>query len=563
MAGPSARRLGPLLGLAIPLALYGWLAAWNVARPGLYGDEALQSGPATIIALGGGERERAWGALTLEIGDRLFPVMTNDYIGPVKTYLVAISFKLFGAGIQTLRLTTIALGGVAVAATALALARLLGWHIAGPAALLLAADPGFVLGTRHDWGPVAFNIAAKSVILLCVASLVTTSATWPSVALGLTAGLGLAHKIDFSWFLLALLVSGPLVYGSAIRCRLGRTMAAAAAFMIGASPIIAFNIVQPWQTLQSYLSIMGESTGTVGSPVALLDRWFGQLGETVPRRLSALDSVLRGDAIATWILHQSVPMPFGLVATPFVVSVAVAVGLLAVLWGARCLPPRNWPRPVAFFGLVIFVTALQMALLPMPFSAHHILASFYPLLHIMAGIIVGGCWLLAVNAGLYRAVAIRTLLLAAVGATVLWNTLYVASFHREIENRGGFGAWSEAIVSLANVLDNREPARVVAMDWGIRDPVITVTQGRIDPYDGFWGLGEDRRREEDVRRWIADPTAVFVLRSPPFTAFPRARAAFGRILNETCPDLAIEARTIADVQGRDVYEIVTLSRCAP
>jgi 4-amino-4-deoxy-L-arabinose transferase-like glycosyltransferase len=92
------------LALGLVVAVFSWICFRNIWQPG-YGDEALLCvAPARFV----------WGQAVVNpfpheqvtLFGRAFPLMINSYTGPVKAYILALAFGLFGVSVPTMRMTT-------------------------------------------------------------------------------------------------------------------------------------------------------------------------------------------------------------------------------------------------------------------------------------------------------------------------------------------------------------------------------------------------------------------------------------------------------------------------
>ena len=84
------------------------LLARNLAEPGLYYDEVIQATPASEFLRQGGEPLQIPGARNTWLFGGWFPLMTQPYMGALKSQLLIPTFAAFGATRETLRLATLA-----------------------------------------------------------------------------------------------------------------------------------------------------------------------------------------------------------------------------------------------------------------------------------------------------------------------------------------------------------------------------------------------------------------------------------------------------------------------
>jgi hypothetical protein len=131
----------------IPLFLFVVLSAYQISLPGLHYDEAFEAVPAMQLLLG--QPVTTFRGNGIPISGRLFPLMTQDYIGAINTYAAIPFFLLLGINTVSLRVMSVVIGLLTLwLAYRLAYA-LYGLTAAVLAALLLAVNPTFVFWGRQ------------------------------------------------------------------------------------------------------------------------------------------------------------------------------------------------------------------------------------------------------------------------------------------------------------------------------------------------------------------------------------------------------------------------------
>ncbi|MBK8834389.1 MAG: glycosyltransferase family 39 protein [Anaerolineae bacterium] len=133
-----------LAALLLAIALYTAVGAWDLRLPGLMSDEAADAVPA--LEMLAGQTPSAMQNITLF--GREVPLMMLHHIGPASIYTSAAGFALFGPSVESLRLSQLAVGALALVLLWL-LARLWGGDLAAAiAALLCASMPPFIWWSR-------------------------------------------------------------------------------------------------------------------------------------------------------------------------------------------------------------------------------------------------------------------------------------------------------------------------------------------------------------------------------------------------------------------------------
>ena len=137
------------------------IAVPNLRAPGLYYDEVIQAEPAVEFLAKDGSPLQIPGARSVWLCGRWFPVMTQAYMGALKSQALIPVFALFGPTPESLRLATLSFALLGLL-FALLWARLaLGLPVALVAGALLAVDPSFLFTSRHDWGSFALGFLCR------------------------------------------------------------------------------------------------------------------------------------------------------------------------------------------------------------------------------------------------------------------------------------------------------------------------------------------------------------------------------------------------------------------
>jgi len=129
-------------------------------------------------------------------------------------------------------------------------------------------------------------------------------------------------------------------------------------------------------------------------------------------------------------------------------------------------------------------------------------------------------------------------------------------YHRALTRTGGFDGYTEAIYQLAPYLEEKE-APTVAMDWGIRNNVLFLTRGRVDPREVF---GFERLEEPDIGfrerllPHLADPRTLYIFHSPEETIFERW-APFQALVAERGKEIRVE-KVFTDRSGKKIFIVV-------
>jgi len=96
LARRSPTPLAELAGVVVVIAAFGWICFQHLELPGLYGDEAWSAAEGVRLALGKQDLIDAGPWQRVSVAGYSLPYMLNDYVGPLKTYVLAASFRVFG-----------------------------------------------------------------------------------------------------------------------------------------------------------------------------------------------------------------------------------------------------------------------------------------------------------------------------------------------------------------------------------------------------------------------------------------------------------------------------------
>jgi len=239
--------------LSVILIIYASLSFYQINLPGLHYDEAFEAVPALQLLLN--QPVTAFRGSALIVGQRSFPLMTQDYIGALNTYTAIPFIAIFGPTPAALRTMSILTGAITLALTYALAYRLTGKTWVGlTAALLLAVDPTFIFWNRQGVFVTAVTATLGLAATYCWLRRFQDERIYWSIMGAFFFGLGIYAKFLFLWLIAALIGSTLLLNPSwIINCRanlikltkqLSQTeiIAIPVTFLLGCSPLVAFNI---------------------------------------------------------------------------------------------------------------------------------------------------------------------------------------------------------------------------------------------------------------------------------------------------------------------------------
>ena len=331
--------------------------------PGMENDEALFAGG--IYA----PEQMEW---YTRIFGKSICVMIMTYIGALKAWLYVPIFALWQPWSFSLRLPMVLAGAGAVWLFAALLNRLYGPRAAIFGAALLAADSVFLTTVTFDWGPVALQQ------LFCIAALFLLVRFYQQrrerdLWLGFfLLGFTLWNKAVFIWILAGLGTASLVMLHRILRQLLSRRtlLVATSAFLIGAAPLVIYNLVRSGATL-------------TGKRYSLSD---------VQQKVTALHATMNGDAMAGFLVsanatgHERPPDSLAERASLWlsdfngrrmtgVLPYALLIALIAGLWSSRS-------RKILVFFMIAFLVAWAQMLITVEAGggAHHTI-TLWPLLY--------------------------------------------------------------------------------------------------------------------------------------------------------------------------------------
>jgi hypothetical protein len=435
----------PWLAAAAFLAL-GWAF---VPRLGVEADEA-------IAGAGIYPGANPWFSVRLFGGE--IPLMLLSYLGALKAWILNLVFLMTPPSAVSLRLPWLAAGAASIVLFARFAAGLAGPRAALFATLLLATDTTYLLTTAIDWGPTALHQFLKMAAL----ALLLRPSPRRIFAAFLLFGLALWDKALFAWALAGLAAAGA-VYFAEIRPWVSRRnfALAAAGLLLGASPLIAYNIARPLDTLRANARPGGETLDIkwhLFRETLNARAFYGFLvaAEPGPRPGAARSALQRFSAWADG--HPETPR-----ANWNVAALGLAILALPLLWRSRVR------RPMLFALLAGGLAWLAMLATGGAGAAAHHIVLIWPFPALLIALALDGAadrlprWLPAATCALLCLVNLRT------------TNHYAATVVRN----GGTTRWTTAFDPLLARLRELRAPRVLVADWGIFETVHLLGEGRL------------------------------------------------------------------------------------
>lgn len=509
--------------------------------PGLQNDELLFA--ATIF-------RRTASVYILPVG-RGLPLMTLSYLGTLKAWIFGPLIR-YAISEATVRLPAVLIGAVTILLTYQLVARMHSRRAAIVTTCVLATDASFFLTTCFDWGPVIFQHLFAVTGLLLMLRFDRTGERQALFLAFFAFGLGLWDKAVFVWPLSGFVAAAVIVYPGKVVRQLTRRHAivAAVGLVMGASPLIQYNVVHPLETFRS------------SSHFAFNE---------IPSKWSMLRTTLSGSALQGYLtLPDSTPgvrepssrleiLSFRLHSAtgshPAGYQPQAMVLALLLLPFVFFTPAR---RIVLFLPIAFFVAWFQMAITKGAGGAVHHTILLWPLPAIFLGIVFSQALLPFGKGGMWLLVLI-TLVIS--GSNLLSLNEYLYEFIRN----GSAGSWSDAIGPLAKGVSDLHPSRVIVYDWGIGIPVEVMNKERLlVQYADLPMLPPSIDEAERKMRMdrLEDRNAVWVGHTDGNEQFPEANAQMLASLKAAGFEQSTLS-TVADSHGRPIFQVFRLRKAAP
>lgn len=508
--------------------------------PGLQNDELFFSGPLYFP-------DAAF--YNMQIGAGKIPLMVMSYTGALKTWLYAALFEFVEPNRWSVRVPVLLMGMATVWLTWLWVRRIAGLRAAAVATVLLATDTIFLMTNTFDWGPVALqHILLMSGLVAIQIWLATNS--WRMLALAYFLwGLGMWDKALLSWPLIGLAVASLCVFPAQTlrRLRVLPVTIALGSFLVGALPLVWYNIQRPGETATANAKF---TTAGFGDKIMALRQTidgttlFGYMvyGKSAPRpraprtgteRISVWISSHFGDHRRNWMLPAWVLSLLG----------------LAGLWRSAA-----W-RPLVFLLLVCVIEWAQMAFNRGTGGASHHVILMWPFPVVFAAIAFSAASRLIPRFGMPLLAAV-TIFLAAE------NALTTNEYFAEFTVHGGAGGWTDAIYPLANSVEKDSASWIGLVDWGYLNQLRMLHEGDLPlfiPPVPPAGAQPSAAGRAELTEAIADSSRLFIEHTDDKQMFPGVNGRFRQAAADAGFLEHVE-RVISDRNGRPVFELFRFRR---
>lgn len=537
----NARRYRDWLAPALAALLFALLSLAILPYPGLQDDEISFAPLIDQPAL-------AWFSISA-FGARI-PVMIMSYSGTLKTWLYAGLFELFEPSRWSVRVPMVLVGIATVWLTWLWTRRIAGTRAAVFTVALLATDSIFILTNTFDWGPVAFQHLFLMGGLLAVQIWLADDSKTRMLALGFFLwGFGLWDKALLIWPLIGLTVAAVIVYPRQLLLRLRKVplAIAAAAFLLGALPLIVYNVAKPGSTASENTKLsLNSIPGKVHELRTTLDGsvLFDAMVSTTPGPLEYAPRTTLERA-SLWLKkatghHQENRM-----------LPAIALAMLCLIFLLRT---PLW-RPLVFLLIAMAVTWLQMALNAGTGGAAHHVILMWPFPCVFVGMALAGATDRAPRPA-------RLAMNAVVILIASFGLLNCNEYLADLAMNGALGGWTDASYRLAGAVSHYQTGWIGTVDWGYKNGLRMWYGNDLKMFSAADQTRKPAMTDDDRRAFLAElatPDSVFIQHTDDKQLYDN--------VNVQLRDAALAhgyteqvERVVHDNQGRPVFEIFRFAR---
>ncbi|MGD1069954.1 MAG: glycosyltransferase family 39 protein [Bryobacteraceae bacterium] len=500
--------------------------------PGLQNDEVFFSGP-IYSAAAAYDRIR--------IGAVDIPLMVMSYTGALKTWLYAGLFEILPPNPWSVRLPMLLLGALTIWLTWCWVRRIAGVRAAAISTVLLSTDTIFLMTNTFDWGPVALQHVLLMAGLLAVQIWLQADLGGSNrrmLALGFFLwGLGMWDKALLSWPLIGLAAASLCVFPRQTLARLRPlTLAfAAASFLIGAAPLVVYNVGQHGVT-------------------ATRNTRFSTEG--LRGKVAVLRHTLAGDSLYGFMVYEDAGSLRRAPATPLEQTAAWIEGhtagrrtnrmipacFLALLCFAGLHASPAW-RTLLFISIVIAVEWVQMFFTQGAGNTSHHVILMWP----FPSVFIGIAWS-AMADRLPRFGVPAMVLIVAVLALV--NLLTTNRYLVNLAANGAAGGWTDAIYPLADAVQPDSGRWIGMIDWGYLNQLRMLYEAELHLFN---------TDPAGVKRVLA-ADCILIQHTEDKQILPGVNGRFRKAVEDLGYVEKVQ-RVVHDSNGRPVFEIFRLAKC--
>jgi hypothetical protein len=483
-------------------------------------------------------------AFMVKIGHSWLPVMLMSYLGTLKTWIYRPIFASFGTGMYAMRAPMLLAGAASIWLFFLFLRRAAGYRAAVIGSGLLAVDTLYLLTVAFDWGPVALQHLLLLGGLLLLLGFYQTRQV-PRLFWGcFLLGLGMWDKALMTWMLGGVFIASVTLYPKDILSvtTLKRLAISAAAFLLGALPLVVYNVESRLSTFRSNTTydahdVPGKARLLMATANA--NGLFGWLNNEDWQTTAPHNPTGRIPAVSASISSLAGHPRHNLMLYAFLLAL-----LLTPLARGAAL------RAILFALIAMTVAWLQMAVTANAGGSVHHAILIWPLPQMVIAI--------SFAAASRRIGRFGVPVLATVVAVMMVSGVLVTNeYFRLLLRNGGGQNWTDAIFRLSDYMKEDSSKIVYCVDWGIMDSLRLLNRGKLPLRVGTDLVNKAQANDEGrqtLMKAIAARDDVFLAHTKDFEFF---QGNDERLVNYAA-GLGYRREmlaTIPDSYGRPVYEV--------
>jgi 4-amino-4-deoxy-L-arabinose transferase-like glycosyltransferase len=470
--------------------------------------------------------------------------MQMSYLGTLKAWIYNPIFRVFGTGVSALRDPVLLAGVASVWLFFLLLRRVAGARAAIIGCGLLAVDSLYLLTTCFDWGPVALQHLLLVAGLLLLIRFYQTSKDLALAAGFFLLGMAMWDKALAAWMLTGIGVAGILTFPRQILgvTTLRRVATAALAFVLGALPLIIYNVDEDFVTFRSNVA---------------------RDTSEIPLKASQLMNTANGQGLFGWLVYEDWQAPAPHQPKGGLPRVAAQISSLAghprrnlMLYAfalALLLAPlARGPalRTILFALIAMAVAWAEMAVTANAGGSVHHAILVWPFPEMVIAVSFASASRRLGRAGIPSVAAV--LMVMMVSGALVTNEYYVLMLRN-----GGTQNWTDAIFSLSDYMKAVPSKGIFCADWGIMDSLRLLNRGKLPLNVGTDPIRKPELSPEDrdyLQRMIAEPSHVFIAHTKDYEFFQGVNAKLLKYAAESGYEREMMA-VIPDGWDRPVYEV--------
>ena len=474
---------------------------------------------------------------TLRIGHAHFPLMLMSYLGTLKIWIYRPIFRIFGASVWTLREPMLLAGAAGIWLFFLLLRRIVSERAAVIGCGLLAADSVYLLTCCFDWGPVAMQH-----VLLLGASLLAAKfwreRTYAALAgAAFLAGLAMWDKALAVWILSSAGVAALILFARQIWSLFTwrRAIVAAAAFGLGALPLLIYNAANHWDTFHG--NFKPETKSELRQKVTVLK--LSLFGDGLFGYMTSEDrETPKPHPPGDWLESASTALA-GFSGRPRHDLLPYALALALLLTPLARGMARKW---ILFAAITMALAWIQMAFTAGAGGSIHHVVLLWPLPQMIVAISFA-----AASERLGRAGIPTFAVISA--AMILAGCLVINNYYAVMVRNGGEQAWTDAIFPLADYLKRAPTNSVNCVDWGILDSLSLLGSGKLP-----LRVASDPNDRASLEQLISNPRGIFVAHTKQFEFFTGVNEKVIRFGEDSGYRREL-LTVISDGYGRPTFEV--------